>query len=46
MQLLPPLGDASWVEALRDTAMALAELAQGAAQSYLESRPGGTFTVD
>jgi len=46
VQLLPPLDDASWVEDLRDTATALAELAQRAAQSYLEARPAGTFTVD
>jgi hypothetical protein len=46
VQLLPPLDDASWMEQLRDTAMALAEFAQRAAQTYLEMRPAGTFTVD
>ena len=46
VQLLPPLEDPSWVERLRDTAMALAELAQRAAQTYLEARPAGTFTVE
>ena len=46
MQLLPSLDDPSWVEDLRDAAMTLAEFAQRAAQSYLETRPAGTFTVD
>ncbi len=47
VQLLPSLDDdASWVEELRDTAITLAEFAQRAAQTYLETRPGGTFTVD
>jgi hypothetical protein len=46
VQLLPPLDDTSWVEKLRDTAMALAEFAQRAAQTYLEARPAGTFTVE
>lgn len=46
VQLLPPLDDAAWVEDLRDTAMALADLAQRAARAYLDSRPIGTFRVD
>jgi hypothetical protein len=46
VQLLPSLDDPSWVEDLRDAAMTLAEFAQRAAQSYLETRPAGTFTVD
>ncbi len=46
VQLLPPLDDARWMEKLRDTSMALANFAQRAAQSYLESRPDGTFTVE
>jgi hypothetical protein len=46
VQLLPPLDDVSWVEELRDTAMTLAEFTQRAAQTYLEARPAGTFTVD
>jgi hypothetical protein len=46
VQLLPPLDDANWVEGLRDTAMALADFAQRAAQAYLEARPAGTFTVE
>ena len=46
VQLLPRLEDRSWVEALRDTAMALADFAQCAAQAYLEARPAGTFTVE
>ena len=46
VQLLRSVNDASWMEALRDTAMALAEFAQRAAQNYLERRPAGTFTVD
>ena len=46
MQLLPGLDDTSWVEALRDAAMAMAEFAQRAAQTYLEARPAGTFTVE
>jgi hypothetical protein len=45
VQLLPSVDDSSWVEALRDTAMTLAEFAQRAAQNYLEMRPAGTFTV-
>jgi hypothetical protein len=45
VQLLPGLDDTSWVEALRDAAMAMAEFAQRAAQTYLEARPAGTFTV-
>ena len=46
VQLLPQLDDVIWVEGLRDTAMALADFAQRAAQAYLESRPARTFTVD
>lgn len=46
VQLLPPPDDADWMEELRDTAMALAEFAQRAAQKYMETRPVGTFTVD
>lgn len=46
VQLLPLLDDPSWMEGLRDTAMALADFAQRAAQAYLESRPAGTLTVD
>jgi hypothetical protein len=45
VQLLPRLDDLIWVEGLRDTAMALADFAQRAAQAYLEARPAGTFTV-
>jgi hypothetical protein len=46
VQLLPRLDDLSWVEGLRDTAMALADFAQRAAKAYLEARPAGTFTVE
>lgn len=46
VQLLPSLEDTNWVERLRDTAMALADFAQRAAQTYLEARPAGTFTVE
>ena len=46
VQLVPSVDDSSWMEALRDTAMTLAEFAQRAAQNYLETRPAGTFTVD
>jgi len=46
VQLLPRLDDPSWVEGLSDTAMALADFAQRAAQAYLEARPAGTFTVE
>lgn len=46
VQLLPSIEDTSWVERLRDTAMALAEFAQRAARAYLQTRPDGTFTVD
>ena len=46
VQLLPGLDDTSWVEALRDAAMAMAEFAQRAVQTYLEARPAGTFTVE
>jgi hypothetical protein len=46
VQLLPDLDDRNWVEETRDTAMALAEFAQRAAQAYLEARPGGSFTVE
>jgi hypothetical protein len=45
VQLLPPIDDVRWVEKPRDTAMALADFAQRAAQAYLESRPE-TFTVE
>jgi hypothetical protein len=34
------------VVGLRDTAMALADFAQRAAQAYLEARPVVTFTVE
>jgi hypothetical protein len=46
VQLLPRLEEPSWVEGLRDTAMALADFAQRAAQAYLEARPTGTFTIE
>jgi hypothetical protein len=46
VQLLPRLDDLSWMERLRDTAMALADFAQLAAQAYLGARPAGTFTVE
>jgi hypothetical protein len=46
VQLLPPLDDRRWMEELRDTAMALADFAQRAAQAYLQARPAGTFTVE
>jgi hypothetical protein len=45
VQLLPPLEDRTWMEDLRDVAMALADFAQRAAQAYLEARPAGTFAV-
>jgi hypothetical protein len=44
VQLLPPLEDPGWMERLRDTAIALADFAQRAAQAYLDARPTGTFT--
>jgi hypothetical protein len=46
VQLLPGLDNTGWVEALRDASMAMAEFAQRAAQTYLEARPAGTFTVE
>lgn len=46
VQLLPALDDTSWVEALRETAMELADFAQRAAQAYLEARHAGTFSVE
>ncbi len=46
VQLLPRLDDLGWVEALRDTAMALADFAQRAAEAYLEARPAGAFRVE
>jgi hypothetical protein len=46
VQLLPRLDDTSWIEELRDTAMALADCAQRAAQAYLEARPAGIFTIE
>lgn len=46
VQLLPSLEDTSWVEKLREAALALADFAQRAALAYLEVRPDGTFTVE
>jgi hypothetical protein len=46
VQLLPPLEDRTWMEDLRDVAMALSDFAQRAAQAYLQNRPAGTFAVE
>lgn len=46
VQLLPPLGDQTWVEKMRDTSMSLAAFVQRAAQSYLNARPAGTFVIE
>ena len=46
VQLLPRLDDLTWMEGLRDTAIALSDFAQRAAQAYLEARPAGTFAVE
>ena len=46
VQLLPRVDELGWLEGLRDTAIALNDFAQRAAQAYLEARPAGTFTVE
>lgn len=46
VQLLPRIDNPTWFAELRDTAMALADFAQRAAQAYLDARPPGTFTVE
>jgi len=46
VQLLPRLDNPGWMEALQDTAMALADFAHCAAEAYLEARPAGTFTIE
>jgi hypothetical protein len=45
VQLLPRLDDTSWIEELRDTAMALADCAQRGT-GLVEARPAGIFTIE
>jgi hypothetical protein len=46
VQLLPRLDDQSWMAELRDTAIALADFAQRTAQTYLKTRPAGTYILE